>query len=110
MINPSQHKPAGMPAAPKPDPEHDRRIAWITSVRGMHRYKRFAGFIGCILGAALLLWARYSPEQAPTWAMPVGFIVIGASWLLFVYVIITRWRWVKANPYRSQEPGEPPAA
>jgi hypothetical protein len=107
MINPSQHKPTGLPPPPPPAPAPDdaSRIAWITKVRGMHRYKRFAGFIGCILGAAVLLWAKYSPDQAPAWAMPVGFAVVGVCWLLFVFVIWDRWRWVRANPYK---PGAPP--
>ena len=107
MINPSQHKPEGMASPPKPDPEHERRIAWIAKARGLHRNKRLVGFAGIILGAALVLWARQSPDQAPAWALTTGFAVLGLSWALFIYVIVDRWLWVKKNPYR---PGEPPAA
>lgn len=104
MINPSQHKPARRQTEDKPlpasaDPEHDHRMAWITRVRRMHRDKRMIGFGGIILGAALVVWARMSPDQAPAWALMTGFGVLAASWALFIYVIVDRWRWVKKNPY-----------
>ena len=105
MINPSEHKPA----LPAPDPEHDRRLAWITKVRGMHRNKRLLGLVGIVLGAVLVMWARLSPEQAPDWSLYAGFGVLGVSWIVFIYVIIDRWRWVKKNPYRP-EPPQPPSA
>jgi hypothetical protein len=98
MITPSMHKPTGAP--PPPDAEHQRRVAWITRVRKMHRNKRLLGLAGILLGAALVAWARYSPDQAPAWALMAGFGVLGASWLVFIYVIVDRWRWVKKNPYR----------
>ncbi len=60
MINPSQFKPKGSP--PPVDAEHDRRMAWITKVRTMHRNKRLLGLAGILLGAALVAWARFSPE------------------------------------------------
>ena len=104
MINPSQHKPETQPAST--DPEHQQRLAWISKVRTMHRNKRVIGFAGVILGAALVMWARLSPDQAPAWALPAGFGVLAVSWALFIYVIVDRWLWVKRNPYR---PGEPPA-
>lgn len=104
MTNPSQHKPETQPAST--DPEHERRLAWITEVRTMHRNKRMIGFAGVILGAALVLWARLSPDQAPSWALLAGFGVLAVSWALFIYVIVDRWLWVRRNPYRS---GEPPA-
>lgn len=101
MINPSEHKPASL----QPDPERDRRLAWITKVRGMHRNKRLLGLAGIVLGAALVVWARLSPDQAPAWALYTGFAVLGASWIVFIYVIFDRWRWVRKNPY---QPGPPP--
>src|SRR5689334_16120019 len=108
-INPSQHKPTGAPssATPSPrDPEQQRRLAWITKVRTMHRNKRMIGFAGIILGASLVVWARLSPEQAPSWALYAGFGVLAVAWLLFIYVLVDRYRWVKNNPYKP----EPPAA
>jgi hypothetical protein len=98
MINPSQHKPTGVP--PPADAEHERRVAWITKVRTMHRNKRLIGLAGILLGAALVAWARFSPAQAPSWALMAGFSVLGVSWLVFIYVIVDRWRWVRKHPYR----------
>jgi hypothetical protein len=105
MINPSQHKPEG--AASLQDPERNARLAWAAKVRTMHRNKRMIGFAGIILGASLVTWARLSPGQAPGWALTAGFGVLAVSWVLFIYVIVDRWRWVKNNPYRPRTP--PPA-
>jgi hypothetical protein len=101
MINPSQHKP-NRPEISASDPEHERRTAWITKVRTMHRNKRMMGFAGITLGAALVVWARLSPDQAPPWTLSAGFGVLGLSWALFIYVIVDRWLWVKRNPYRAE--------
>ncbi len=75
----------------------DSRVAWINSVRRMHRNKRFAGYIGCCFGAAILIWGRFV-AGSPTWAVPAGFAVVGGSWAVFVYVMVARYHWVKANP------------
>lgn len=109
MINPSQHKRTRHKTEDRPlptpsDPEHEHRMAWITRVRRMHRNKRVIGFGGIVLGAALVMWARMTPDQAPAWALMAGFGVLAASWALFIYVIVDRWRWVRRNPY------SPPAA
>jgi hypothetical protein len=104
MINPSEHKPQSL----QPDPERDRRLAWITRVRSMHRSKRLIGMAGTILGAGLVLWVRFSPDQAPSWALFGGFGVLAASWLLLIYVIIDRWRWVRKNPYTAEPPATAP--
>ncbi len=101
MINPSEHKPPGMTSPPTADPEHDSRMAWLTKVRAMHRNKRMLGFAGIILGACLVVWARLSPTEAPSWALMAGFGVLAVSWLVFVYVIFDRSRWVKKNPYKA---------
>ncbi len=81
------------------DPEHEQRLAWIRKVRGLHRSKRLIGFAGIILGASMLLWRKFTPS-APEWAMLGGIAVLAASWILFIYVIWDRWRWVKNNPYK----------
>ena len=52
-------------------------MAWIAKVRTMHRNKRMNGFAGIILGAALVVWARLSPDQAPGWALMTGFGGLG---------------------------------
>ena len=102
MINPSEHKPTGAPppAAPSADPETRRRMDWVAKVRTMHRNKRMLGFAGIILGAGMVGWARLSPNQAPPWALYAGFVILAVSWIVFIYVIVDRMRWVKNNPYK----------
>lgn len=85
--------------SPLNDPEHEQRLAWIRKVRSLHRRKRLIGFAGIILGASMMLWWKFTPT-APDWAMWGGVGVLAASWILFIYVIWDRWRWVKNNPYR----------
>jgi len=41
-------------------------------------------------------------QGAPAWAVPVAFLVIGAAWSLFAYVIIRRTRYVRAHPFDPQ--------
>lgn len=88
----------GKPVEQMPDAERDRRLAWINQVRGLHRTKRMIGFAGIIAGSGMLLWWKLTPS-VPDWAMWAGGGVLGVSWLLFVYVIFDRWRYVKNNPY-----------
>jgi hypothetical protein len=90
------------PAAPaENDPEHAHRLAWIRKVRGLHRNKRMIGFAGIIAGAGLLLWWKFTPT-AGDWAMWAGGGVLIVSWVLFVYVILDRYRWVKKHPYTPE--------
>jgi type IV secretory pathway TraG/TraD family ATPase VirD4 len=84
------------------DPEHAAKLAWIKQVRGLHRTKRTLGFAGIILGAALLVWWKLD-AAVPTWALWTGTAVLVASWVLFVYVIIARYLWVKRNPYSATQ-------
>lgn len=82
------------------DPELASRLAWIAKVRGLHRNKRMIGFAGVMAGAGMLLWWKMTP-QAPDWAMWTGGTILGVSWLIFVFVIFDRWRYVKNNPYKA---------
>jgi len=81
-----------------PDTEHAGRVAWIAHVKRLHRNKRMLGFAGIVLGAAMLVWWKLDPT-APNWAMLASLGVLAASWVVFIYVIVARWQWVKANPY-----------
>jgi len=83
---------------PAPDTEHAARLAWIKQVRGLHRTKRMLGFAGIILGAALLVWWKLD-AAAPPWALWTGTAILVASWVLFVYVIMARYLWVKSHPF-----------
>ncbi len=86
------------------DEELERRMAWVATIRAMHRQKRFIGYLGCLAGIIVILWGRFG-QGAPGWTIPVGLGIIFASWLLFVYVLWDRWRWAKAN-----DPSRPPAS
>lgn len=84
------------------DLELERRLAWLKNVRGLHRQKRMIGFAGILAGAGMVLWWKLTPGT-PDWAMWAGSGLLGGSWLLFVYVIIDRWRYVKKNPYKPDD-------
>jgi hypothetical protein len=88
------------PVEQTPDAEHERRLAWVSKVRGLHRNKRIIGFAGIIAGSGMLLWWKLTPS-VPDWAMWAGGGVLAVSWLLFGYVIFDRWRYVKNNPYTT---------
>ncbi len=78
----------------------DPRLAWINQVKQMHRNKRYAGYIGCATGVAMILSARFVPDAVPDWMLPAGIAVIAVSWLMFVFVLAAKWMWVKKNPYK----------
>ena len=88
------------PSTREPPPNLEDQIAWLTRVRAIHRGKRLIGVFGCLIGAVLMVFGRFRPDMAPTWALPAGLVTVGLSWALFGWVIYDRWRWVKANPYR----------
>jgi hypothetical protein len=78
-----------------------KRVAYVKTIRGLHRTERAAGLIGSLVGALLLIWGRQA-ANAPTWAAPAGLVTIGAAWLLFAYVIYRRTRYVRAHPFDPQ--------
>ncbi len=78
-----------------------RRVAYVKTIQALYRTERMAGLVGCLLGALLLIWGRQAPG-APSWAVPFAFLVIGAAWSLFAYVIIRRTRYVRAHPFDPQ--------
>ena len=75
-----------------------RKVAYIDTLRGLHRNKRMAGFVGCLLGVLLMAYGRFRPE-APDWTVWAGLAVIVVSWALFAYVIYARTRYVRAHPF-----------
>lgn len=87
------------PPPPPADAEKERLQAWYDKVKKMHRWKRFAGIVGCCIAVIILLLGKYT-DNPPTWAIPVGLVVAGLSWALFIYIIVDRWLWVKRNPYK----------
>jgi hypothetical protein len=81
------------------DPNYiPKRIAYIDAVRSLHKNKRMAGLVGCLLGLLLLAWAEFR-SASPHWALVSGVAVIAVSWALFAYVIVARTRYVRAHPF-----------
>ncbi len=74
-----------------------KRLAYIDTLRDMHKNKRLIGFVGCLLGVLVMLYGRFGggPEQA-VWA---GLAIVVVSWLLFTYVILSRVLYVRAHPF-----------
>ena len=56
-----------------------KRVAYVKTVRGLYRNERIAGLVGSLVGALLLIWGRMG-QDAPAWAVPVAFLVIGTAW------------------------------
>jgi hypothetical protein len=78
-----------------------KRVAYVKAIRGLYRNERIAGLVGSLVGAMLLIWGRMG-QGASAWAVPVAFLVIGAAWSFFAYVIIRRTRYVRAHPFDPQ--------
>ena len=85
-----------------PDPDDAellaRRAAYIDTLRGLYRRERLIGFFLILAGFLLILpsWGIY------TWShtlIAVGYGLIAAGWVLFIYVIWRRTAWRRANPF-----------
>ena len=75
-----------------------KRLAYIDNLREMHRGKRLAGFVGCLLGV-ILMGSSAFVHGAPSWLRWVGLAVVVPSWLLFIYVLISRTQYVRTHPF-----------
>ena len=81
------------------DPEViKKRIAYIDAMRGLHKNKRLAGFAGCLVGVVLMVISAYMPG-APSWLRWVGLAVVVPSWGLFIFVMVSRARYVQTHPF-----------
>jgi cell division protein FtsW (lipid II flippase) len=75
-----------------------KRVAYIDQMRSLHKNKRVAGFIGCLIGVLLMVASAYV-TGAPSWLRYVGLAVVIPSWGLFVFVMISRARYVQTHPF-----------
>lgn len=80
--------------------ELHRRVAYLDTVRGLHRRERLIGLVGCLVGVVLLVIGRFRPG-APVWLTWAGLAVVVASWTLFAFVIYRRTRYVRDHPYSA---------
>ena len=83
------------------DPETlQRKAAYIDHVRALHKGKRQAGFVGCLLGVLIMAAGRFS-AQVPDWTVWLGLAVVAVSWALFAFVIYSRTNWARSHPFDS---------
>ena len=78
--------------------ELTRKAAYIDTIRRLHRRTRNAGFVACLVGALILIGARYI-HGMPAWGVYVGAAVILLGWALFAVAIFRRTAWVRAHPF-----------
>jgi hypothetical protein len=76
----------------------DRQSAYLEQIRGLGRPQRFAGFIACAFGVAMIVLARFKLDNAP-WLLWPGVAVIAFGWILFIYALVRRLTWVRAHPF-----------
>ena len=81
----------------------DRQAAYLDQVRALGRPQRFAGFVACALGVAMMVLARYRLDGAP-WLLWPGVAVVAFGWFLFIYALVRRLTWVRAHPFESNAP------
>ena len=58
--------------------ELHRRVAYLDTVRGLHRRERLIGLVGCLVGVVLLVIGRFRPG-APVWLTWAGLAVVVAD-------------------------------
>jgi hypothetical protein len=75
-----------------------RRMAYFDTVRGLHKTKRTVGMIGCLIGCLVMLWGA---ERGPDVLRYVGLGIVAVSWLLFIYVTVSRAMYVKKHPLEA---------
>ena len=75
-----------------------RKSAYIDTIRGLYKRERNVGFIACLVGVLVVIWARSRPETPP-WALWVGIAVVVLGWACFAYSIFKRTAWVRSHPF-----------
>ena len=78
----------------------DRQSAYLDQVRALGRPQRFAGFVACALGVAMMVLAKYRLNGAP-WLLWPGVAIVALGWLLFIYALVRRLVWVRTHPFDS---------
>jgi hypothetical protein len=77
----------------------EKRIAYVDRVRGYKRNVHTAGFAVCLIGVLLLAWTSM---KGPGATSPVGYTAVGVialGWVMLIYVIVARQRYVRAHPF-----------
>lgn len=82
--------------------ELNRQAAHIDRIRAIGRRTRIVGFILCLVGVMILVWARFRGPGALSPLGIGGLVTIAVGWGLFIYVLVARTRYVRRNPYKSE--------
>jgi hypothetical protein len=78
-----------------------RKAAYIETVRALGRRARNAGFVACLLGVLLLVWARVG-SGAPVFVLWIALAVIAVGWGLLVWSVIKRVGYIRSHPFESE--------
>jgi len=79
----------------------ERRLAYIEKVRSLHKNKRNAGFVGCLLGVVAMLFGRFRYSDYSQILVWGGLAVVAASWAVIFYVSVQRANYVRAHPFEG---------
>ena len=82
--------------------ENERRAAYIESIRAIGQNIRPLGFICCVLGVVVLVWARFRGPGALSPVGIAGLVIIAVGWGIFAYVMWARARYVRTHPYEPE--------
>lgn len=68
---------------------NEARDAYRAELRAIARGPRLLGFIIVIAGAGILITSKSAETPAP-WLLNLGWLVLGAGWLILLYAMIQR--------------------
>jgi len=75
----------------------ERQAAYLETLRTLGRPIRMVGFVACLAGALMLIYARFRLNGEPLllWS---GAGVVAVGWGCFVYAVVRRLMWLRAHP------------
>jgi len=79
----------------------ERRLAYIAKVRGLHKAKRNAAFVGCLVGVLAMMFGRFRYTDFSAVMLWGGLAVVLISWATFLFVSVQRARYVRAHPFEG---------
>jgi hypothetical protein len=75
-----------------------KRVAYVQTIRDLHKPLQLAGYVGCAAGVVIMILSAFM-AGAPHWLRWVGLAVVAPSWLVFIYVMVSRANYVRAHPF-----------
>jgi hypothetical protein len=79
----------------------ERRLAYIAKVRSLHKGKRNAAFVGCLVGVMAMMFGRFRYTDFSPVMLWGGLAVVLLSWATFLFVSVQRARYVRAHPFEG---------